>query len=52
MADGQNIVINAFNSTFYTNTFTSKASRGQDKHRPKSLGQEKPRVELAADGKP
>ena len=31
----------------YTNTFTSKLSRGLDKSSPKLLGQDKPRLELA-----
>ena len=31
----------------YTNTFTSKVSRGLDKPIPKPLGQDKPRLELA-----
>ena len=33
----------------YMNTFMSKVSCGQDKHSPKPLGQDKPRLELAAD---
>ena len=31
----------------YTNTYTSKLSRGGDKPSPKLLGQDKPRLELA-----
>ena len=35
---------------FYTNTFTSTVSRGQDKHSLKPLGQDKPVPDLAAEG--